>query len=341
VRLGVLDIGSNSAHLRVVDAQPGSPPLPVFRYRAPTGLAESTDPAGVVGESGVARLVGAVQEVLDIARRQHVVELIPFATAAVRDAVNRDEIVRTVSRATGVSLGFLSGEDEGRLTFFAAHRWYGWSAGPLLLLDIGGGSAEIAYGRDEDPAVAVSLPLGAGRITRRSLPDHPASRRQVKAVRAHARDVLQPLAERLRWEARATHVVATSKTFKQLARLAGRRVRTGDRTRWLLRRRDLKGLPGRLAALAPEQRAALPGVAASRARQILAGAIVAEALLDTLRIGQLEICPWALREGVLLRRLSPLLSADSLHQIQLIQAAVDPDTTRLHPAGAPHRSASG
>lgn len=329
MRLGVLDVGSNSAHLRVVDAYPGSPPLPVFRHRAPTRLAEATNADGMIDESGVQRLVSAVLDVLESARSQHVAELIPFATAAVRDAANREEIVRTVAAETGVTVGFLSGEDEGRLTYFAAHRWYGWSAGPLLLFDIGGGSVEIVYGRDEDPSVAVSLPLGVGRITRRSLPDHPATRAQIKAVRRQARAVLQPVAQRLRWESNATRVVATSKTFKQLARFAGTKVDAGPRARRILRRRDLKGLAARLAALSPEQRANLPGIAGGRARQILAGAIIAETLFDALDVQQVEICPWALREGVLLRRLSPLLTPDSLHQIQLIQAASDPDTPTL------------
>jgi exopolyphosphatase / guanosine-5'-triphosphate,3'-diphosphate pyrophosphatase len=338
MRLGVLDVGSNSAHLRVVDAYPGSAPLPVFRDRAPTRLAEATDADGVVDNAGVRRLVAGVERVLDSARKQNVVELIPFATAAVRDAANRDEIIRTVADKTGITLGFLSGEDEGRLTYFAAHRWYGWSAGPLLMLDIGGGSVEIAYGRDEDPAMVVSLPLGAGLITRAALPDHPATPAQVKAVRKHVRDVLQPMAQRMRWEARATRVVATSKTFKQLARLAGGRAGRADQAALVLRRADLKGLPARLASMTPEQRAALPGVAASRSRQILAGAIVAGSLFDALDIAQLEICPWALREGILLRRLSPLLTADSLHQIELIQAVADPDTTQLRRA---HRAADG
>lgn len=137
------------------------------------------------------------------------------------------------------------------------------------------------------------------------------------------------MAQRLRWEANATHVVATSKTFKQLARFAGSKIDAGPRARLILRRRDLKGLAARLAAMSPEQRADLPGIADGRARQILAGAIIAESLFDALGLRQVEICPWALREGVLLRRLSPLLTPDSLYQIQLIQAASDPDTPTL------------
>jgi exopolyphosphatase / guanosine-5'-triphosphate,3'-diphosphate pyrophosphatase len=166
MRLGVLDIGSNSANLRVVDAYPGSPPLPVYRHKTPTRLAEAIGPDGAIDRPDVERLVRAVRSALDSARSQEVVELIPFATSAIRDAANRDEILTALHTCTGLGVGYLSGEDEARLTYFAAHRWYGWAAGPVLLLDIGGGSLEIEHGRDEDPVVAISLPLGAGRLTR-------------------------------------------------------------------------------------------------------------------------------------------------------------------------------
>jgi exopolyphosphatase/pppGpp-phosphohydrolase len=94
-----------------------------------------------------------------------------------------------------VSAEILSGEAEARLTYFAAHRWYGWSGGPLLMLDIGGGSMEIAHGRDEDPSTAISLPLGAGRLTGDHPFDHPAT--QLKALRRLVRDALHATAARI------------------------------------------------------------------------------------------------------------------------------------------------
>jgi len=307
--------------------------LPFFRHRAPTRLAESITKDGLLAEDGVRRLISAVHDAVNCARSQHVAELIPFATSSVRDAANRDEIVDRLTADAGIKVSFLSGEDEGRLTYFAAHRWYGWSSGPMLLLDIGGGSLEIAYGRDEDPTMAVSLPLGAGRLTRSYLPDHPARPAQVKAVRRHVRQTIRSTAQRLRWEPEATRVVATSKTFKQLARLVGTKTENGPHACHVLHRRDLKAVIPRLAAMSPEDRAALPGVASTRARQILAGAVIAETVMSVIGVEQVEICPWALREGILLRRLSPLMTPDSLYQIKLIQAAGDPDTTRLdrHP----------
>jgi exopolyphosphatase/guanosine-5'-triphosphate,3'-diphosphate pyrophosphatase len=317
MRLGVLDIGSNSANLRVVDAYPGSPPLPVYRHKTPTRLAEALDGNGGIGRADIGRLVHAVRAALDSARTQEVVELIPFATSAVRDAPNRDEILQALHSGTGITVGYLSGEDEARLTYFAAHRWYGWTAGPLLLLDIGGGSMEIAHGRDEDPALAISLPLGAGRLTRGHLPDHPADRATIKALRGHIREVLAPAVQRMEWEGTARRAVATSKTFKQLARFAGEQGTDGGR---VLRRTELRQWIPRLAAMTLEQRAELPGVPASRARQLLAGAVVAHTAMTALRVEEVELCPWALREGILLRRLAPLPSPDALRQVQLIQS---------------------
>lgn len=323
MRLAVLDIGSNSAHLRVVDAYPGSAPLPLYRHKAPTRLAETVDEDGALRPEGIARVLRAVGDALETARSQQVTEIIPIATATIRDAVNRDEILDAIDEHTGLRVGYLTGEEEARLTYFAAHRWFGWSSGPLLLVDIGGGSMEIVAGRDEDPSFVVSLPLGAGRLTRSYLPDHPASDRQVKALRRHVKQLLAVPALRLTQETAARRVVATSKTFKQLARLAGTTVDPRDHTR-MLRRDELRRWIPRLAAMTPRERGALAGVAPERARQILAGAIAAESMMRMLKVSAVEICPWALREGILLRRLSPLLTPDSLHQIKLLQAAADP-----------------
>jgi exopolyphosphatase/guanosine-5'-triphosphate,3'-diphosphate pyrophosphatase len=311
MRVGVLDIGSNAANLRVIDADAGSPPLPVFRHKAPTGLADAIRADGTVGASGIRLLVAAVGATVTAARAHRVDELIPYVTSAVRDATNRAEILAALRTGTGLDVGFLSGEQEARLTYFAVHRWYGWSTGPLSLLDIGGGSMEIARGRDEDPTLAVSLPLGAGRLTRSHLPEHPAGRRHVKRLRAHVREVLDPL----RSTAAPGTVVATSKTFKQLARFAGRPGhRPGTR---LLHRRELRAWIPRLAAMTADERAKLPGVRPARARHLLAGAVVAATTMKSFGVDVVEVCPWALREGILLRRLEPLPLPDTLRTMRL------------------------
>ncbi|MEV7618134.1 Ppx/GppA phosphatase family protein [Streptomyces sp. NPDC089799] len=307
MRLGVLDVGSNTIHLLVVDAHPGARPLPAHSHKVELRLAQLLDESGAVSPEGVERLVSVIAGAVIAAEDKGCEEVLPFATSAVREAPNADEVLARVKAETGVDLQVLSGEDEARLTFLAARRWFGWSAGKLLVLDIGGGSLEIAYGIDEDPDAAVSLPLGAGRLTAGWLPGDPAEAADVKALRRHVRaQIARSVGEFSRFGT-PDHVVATSKTFKQLARIAGAAgSAAGPYVQRDLSRKELEEWVPRLAAMTAAQRAALPGVSDGRAGQLLAGALVAEGAMDLFGVDQLEICPWALREGLILRRLDHL-----------------------------------
>ncbi|MFJ7075825.1 Ppx/GppA family phosphatase [Streptomyces sp. NPDC098781] len=307
MRLGVLDVGSNTVHLLVVDAHPGARPLPAHSHKAELRLAQLLDDSGAIGPDGVDRLIGVVHEALLAAEDKGVEEVLPFATSAVREATNADDVLARVKAETGVELQVLTGAEEARLTFLAARRWFGWSAGKLLVLDIGGGSLEIAYGIDEEPDAAVSLPLGAGRLTAGWLPGDPPEAEDIRALRRHVRaQIARTVGEFSRFGA-PEHVVATSKTFKQLARIAGAaRSAEGLYTQRELKRESLEAWVPRLAGMTVQQRTELPGVSEGRAGQLLAGALVAEGAMDLFGVETLEVCPWALREGVILRKLDQL-----------------------------------
>jgi exopolyphosphatase/guanosine-5'-triphosphate,3'-diphosphate pyrophosphatase len=225
----------------------------------------------------------------------------------VREAANSEEVLARVAAETGVALSVLSGDDEARITFLAARRWLGWSAGRLLLLDIGGGSLEVACGLDEEPDAAVSLPLGAGRLTHGWLPGDPPDAESVRALRKHVRAEIGRAVADFTRVGPPDRVVGTSKTFKQLARLCGA-ARSADGLyvpRGLERGALAAWLP-RLAAMTTAERSRLPGVSEGRARQLLAGALVADAALDLFGVDRLDLCPWALREGLILRTLDQL-----------------------------------
>nr|WSY52765.1 Ppx/GppA family phosphatase [Streptomyces sp. NBC_00886] len=309
MRLGVLDVGSNTVHLLVVDAHPGARPLPAHSHKVELRLAQLLDEDGAIGPEGVDKLIGVVHEALQAAEDKGVEELLPFATSAVREASNADDVLARVQAETGVELQVLTGAEEARLTFLAVRRWFGWSAGKLLVLDIGGGSLEIGYGIDEEPDAAVSLPLGAGRLTAGWLPGDPPEPDAIRALRRHVRaQIARTVGEFSRFGA-PDHVVATSKTFKQLARLAGAaRSADGLYVQRELKRESLEAWVPRLAGMTTAQRAVLPGVSEGRAEQLLAGAMVAEGAMDLFGVETLEVCPWALREGVILRRLDQLPS---------------------------------
>ncbi len=300
-------MGSNTVHLLVVDAHPGARPLPAHSHKAELRLAELLDADGAIGPVGVDRLVTTIADALQAAEDKGCEDVLPFATSAVREASNADQVLARVRDETGVDLAVLSGEEEARLTFLAARRWFGWSAGKLLILDIGGGSLEVAFGIDEEPDAAVSLPLGAGRLTAGWLLGDPPDQAEVKALRRHVRaSIARTVGEFSRF-GRPDHVVATSKTFKQLARIAGAaRSTEGLYVQRALTRKSLEEWVPKLAAMTADQRGRLPGVSEGRAGQLLAGAMVAEGAMDLFGVEELEICPWALREGVILRRLDHL-----------------------------------
>jgi exopolyphosphatase / guanosine-5'-triphosphate,3'-diphosphate pyrophosphatase len=312
MRLGVLDVGSNTVHLLVVDAYPGARPLPAFSHKAEIRLADHLDKGGRLSAEGQQRLREFVAEALRIAEDKGVEDFVGFATSAVRDATNGDEVLRRIAEQTNARITVLGGEDEARLTFLAARRWFGWSAGRLLVIDIGGGSLEIASGVDEEPDVAVSLPLGAVRLTRDWFRSDPPTGSQRRDLRRHVRAEMARTVGGIMRYGRPDHAVATSKTFRQLARIAGAAPSSeGPYVRRVLTSKDLAAWAEKLSAMTLAERGKLPGVSAARAPQLPAGAIVADAAMDLFGLPELEICPWALREGVILRRLDVLTEPES------------------------------
>jgi len=303
MRLGVLDIGSNTGHLLIVDAYRGGPPVPAHSFKEALRLSEHLDHAGAVTDEGIARLLKYVGEARAQAEDQGCTTVLAFATSAVRDAVNATEVLDTVRENTGVDIEVLPGDEEARLTFLAVRRWFGWSSGRLGVFDIGGGSLELAVGSDEEPSVATSLPLGAGRLTR----DWLTAGRPYDELRLHVRAEIADAAGAILRGGRFDRAVATSKTFRSLARICGAApYEEGPYIRRTLNRGDLVSAVGQLASLGDDEIATLPGVSLDRAHQIRAGALVAEATMDLFDLDQLEICPWALREGVLLRHIDHL-----------------------------------
>ncbi|GAA4591385.1 Ppx/GppA phosphatase family protein [Planotetraspora phitsanulokensis] len=307
MRLGVLDVGSNTVHLLVMDAHQGARPIPAFSHKEELRLAEHLVDGNRLSEEGAARLSATVADALRIAEDKGVEDLVAFATSAVRDAVNGEDVLSRIESGTPVGIQVLSGDDEARLTFLAVRRWFGWSSGRLLVVDIGGGSLEIASGIDEEPDVAVSLPLGAGRLTRDFFTTDPPPAEEVRLLRRHARAEIARQVGAITRYGRADHAVATSKTFRQLARIAGAASSSeGPYIRRTLAHGALTEWTARLSAMPAAERSKLPGVSVGRAPQLLAGAVVADAAMDLLGLPVLELCPWALREGMILRRLDVL-----------------------------------
>ena len=274
MRLGVLDVGSNTVHLLVVDAYQGARPVPAYSHKAELRLGDHLDSGNRLSRDCAVQLRSFVDEALRVAEDKGVHQLLAFATSAVRDAVNGDEILAQVEAETKVHIRVLTGQDESRLTFLAARRWFGWST---------------------------------GRLTRDWLAGDPPTADEVRRLRKHVRAEIAATAGTVMRHGRPNHAVATSKTFRQLARISGAAPSSdGPYVKRILQHSDVTQLAERLSRTSAADRAQLAGVSRSRAPQLAAGAIVADATMDLFGLRELEVCPWALREGVILRRLDAL-----------------------------------
>lgn len=299
MRLGVLDVGSNTIHLQVVDAHLGGPPIPNSSHKSIIKLTEFLDEVGAITDLGIEKISDAIQKNMANAQHLNIDELLAFATSAIREAVNSDEVIAHVNKTCSIDLQVLSGEEEARFTFLAARRWLGWSAGDLLVLDIGGGSLEIARGAEENPTFKTSMQLGAGRLTRSHLKGDPFTAKSLKGLEEYIEDQIEPLARSLATFEKDV-AAGTSKTFRTLAKLAQNLYpKLGAH----LTLDALDQLVPEIQSLDLVQRIELPGVSMERAHQLVAGSMVARQLMRTLNLKEIRICPWALREGIVLHRL--------------------------------------
>lgn len=291
-------MGSNTIHLQVVDAHPGARPTPASSQKFELRLTEYLDINNHITDEGFELLNHAITEVLKHAEEFKCEEILAFATSAIREAENGNAIIEKLQKIHEIDLQILSGDEEAQLTFLAVRRWMGWSAGRLLVLDIGGGSLEMAVGNDESASATLSLPIGAARMTREHLNGDPYTSKSIKNLSQYVRETISQNVGGELLEHEADRYVATSKTFRTLARLTDYWYKDGGKT---LEHSALVAAIEKLKDLTNSQRADLPGVSASRARQLLAGAIVAESVMKHLKIDEVEICPWALREGIVLK----------------------------------------
>jgi len=283
-----------------MDASPGARPNPSFNFKIEVRLTEYLQQNGDISDEGIKILRQSIRKSLVESTKAKTEELLPFATSALREARNGNEIISSINSEFEIDLQVLSGDEEAKITFLAARRWFGWSSGRLLMVDIGGGSLEMAVGVNEVPDIALSLPLGASRLTKSHLEDDPYSKKSIRNLRDYIESKIAEVLPTMMQHQKTDRAIATSKTLRTLARLCGDWIEGDGKSLTL---DALRKITPKLAEMSNKERSELPGVSSTRSRQIVAGAFVAESVMRNLEIPELHICPWALREGIVLKYL--------------------------------------
>ena len=309
MRRAVLDLGSNSFHLLVADID-GSTVHPVRREREMLHLGRAVARHGSVPVDLGVRAVATVERLSELARRSGAEEVVAVGTETLRRS-GRDDLVAAISEAAGTPLALLDGEEEARLAYLGARAGVDTVDEPTLVLDLGGGSLELAVGAGERTLWATSLPLGASRLSAMLDPgqgetdeDRPPRRDAVARLRAHVVELLEPAVAVVDSHAPAS-TIAVGGTVRSLARLLA--VRSG---RWLpatvnqapLDVEELSDAAADLLAVGTLERGRMPGVKSRRADHLHVAAVVLEELLVRLPAAPVRVSDWGLREGVLLHR---------------------------------------
>jgi exopolyphosphatase/guanosine-5'-triphosphate,3'-diphosphate pyrophosphatase len=301
--LAALDLGTNSVHglvARMIATDSG-PRLEVLaRQKEVVRLGSSAGDMRELAEDAVDRAVAALDRFRQVAE-VHDAPITAVATSAVREADNRDVLIDRAWTEARVHVEVISGVEEARLIHLGVLQAVPVFDKRLLVMDIGGGSTELLVGHRGSVLAARSLKLGAIRLTRAFFDDQPVER-ALQECRRHVRSALAPFAKELRKHA-VEVAVGSSGTIGALAKMAAVRA-TGSRPRSIsdrvLGRHELDAIVAELAAVAPEDRAQLPGLDPRRADIILAGAVIAEQVVHELSMEELLVSDYALREGVLL-----------------------------------------
>jgi exopolyphosphatase/guanosine-5'-triphosphate,3'-diphosphate pyrophosphatase len=300
VRLAAIDIGSNSIRQIVADVSPTGSIRVVDEMKAAPRLGAGVRESGVLSETSMRQALDALMRMATLARQLGASRVEAVATSAVRDAANGLTFLELVRAETGLKVKVLKGEDEARLSFRSAVAHFELGVGRTVVMDIGGGSLELALSADGLVERLRSLPFGAIRLSEEFLGPR-ARRKDVRKLRAAIRDDIRKTLPVRDW--RGAQVIGSGGTFTNLAgiyltRQGVQTARTTHGTR--VSRVELEHILDMLQEMTPEQRAAVPGLNPARADIIVAGFAVAAEVLARLEARELIVSAYGIREGLLL-----------------------------------------
>lgn len=305
MRFAVLDLGSTTFQILVTEADEEGSLTPVLRDRVVLNLGMALSAAGGrIPSNAAERAVDTVRRFRDLAERTGASRVLPIATSALRDAGNREELAALLGDAIGEPVRFIDGREEARLVFAGVRASVALGPGHTMLLDLGGGSLEVALADERGLRWGDSLPLGAGRLTAQVLRHDPPKRDERGEVRRRVLEAIAPLVDRMERDGtRPARCVVSGGTAGAFARLLA--VRRWEEPPASLNQlamdvEEVRALGRELASLDLDGRLRLEGIDERRADLLPAGAIVLTTAASAFGVGSLLVSEFGLREGVVL-----------------------------------------
>jgi exopolyphosphatase / guanosine-5'-triphosphate,3'-diphosphate pyrophosphatase len=309
-RVAAIDIGSNSIRQIVADVSPEGSIQVVDEMKAAPRLAAGLGATGELSALSIRAALEALDRMATLARQLGAVRIDAVATSAVREASNASAFLAEITRATGLKVRVLDGDEEARLSFRSAVAHFDMGVGRSVIVDIGGGSLELALTAEGVIERLGSLPFGAIRLTEEFL----SAGVTPKGVRRLRRAVAEGIRGHLpRRDWRGSQVIGSGGTFTNLAGiyLARQGILTARSVHAAhIPRADLEHILDMLSEMTPEERRQVPGLNAERADIIVAGVAVAAEVLRRIEARDIVVSRYGIREGLLLEaaRVTPTIA---------------------------------
>ena len=298
--VGFIDIGSNAARLLVAELGPGRRWRALEWAREPLRLGRRASGAAGGGEDGTdpgeaSRLIAAAGVFVARCRQLAAADVVAVATSAVREAPDRDGLIRRLREEAGLDVHVLRGEEEARLVYRGLAGTIDLQGRRALAMDIGGGSTEVAVGEGSQVLLAASLPVGAVRLTQALAPagaDGRVGEDAWQALCERVREAASPVADDVRRLAPA-EIFGGAGTVRSLVGMAGREVEGA-----LLGREEAGRLAARLRRMTQRDRVEKVGMFRDRADVIVAGSAVLLTVMDEFGLPAVRFAAAGVREGL-------------------------------------------
>jgi len=301
MRLGAIDVGSNSVHMLIADVNRRGDIEVVDRAKEMVRLGRKSFITGRLTEESMELTVRSLSYFKRLLKIRRVNRMRAVATSAVREARNRAQFIERVTNETGIALQVIPGEEEARLIFRAARHALGLEGGPHLLVDVGGGSVELVLVRDGQPLSMHSVKLGVARLTEQFLTGDPPTASQRKRLEKHLEGEIGALMRTAR-KAGVVDAIGTSGTINTLVAMA--RASRGEELGRLhgasASAIEVARISREICEAETRARIELPGIDAKRADLMPAAGILADYIMRRSEAAELIACTWAMREGLLL-----------------------------------------
>ena len=298
-RLAAIDVGSNSIHMVVAQADPDGGLTTLWRMKEPVGLGRGSFPSRQLSAESIDRAVQTLGRFKQAAIQRRAEKTVAIATSAVREAKNGGDLIERVGRELKLRVKVVTAREEARLIYLGVRHACPLGERPHLLVDIGGGSVEFIVGDDEAAALLESRKLGAARMTAQFIKSDPPSADELRKLKAHYDKELSPLMEQIK-KLGPVAVVGSSGTLENLAAMCGdgSPQLDGDGNAVIAAKPFAKLLKMLLTSTSAD-REKIRGLDPGRREQVIAGAALVGELFDRLDLKRIRLCGAALREGIL------------------------------------------